>query len=353
MALQRTFFGALADGRIVEAIAIGTPGRVHARILTYGATLQSLCIPDRNGQFEDIVLGFGTIAGYEGHSDYFGATIGRFANRIAGGSFVLDGHFYTLAVNNPPNALHGGACGFDKVVWTIVSGDADRVTLRHISPDGAEGYPGRLTVQVTFAIGADASLTIAYAASTDAPTVVNLTNHSYWNLAGEASARSALGDRLMIAADAFTPVDAGLIPTGEVRQVAGTPFDFRRSTPIAARIGDTSDAQIGFGRGYDHNFILAGGVTTTPRLVARLEEPVSGRAMDILTTAPGLQFYSGNVLDGSAVGKGGRAYGRGDGLAFETQHFPDSPNQPLFPTTRLDPGQTWRQTTIYRFSVLR
>jgi aldose 1-epimerase len=351
----RGSFGTTQDGTPVDVVTLRANHGVSARIITYGATLQSLVVPDRNGRSDDVVLGYPDLATYESRPQYFGATVGRYANRIAGASFSLDGKVYSLAANNGPNALHGGNAGFDKVVWTITdvaSGPVASVALSYVSPDGEEGYPGTLRVRVIYELDDERTLTTRYEATTDKPTIVNLTNHSLFNLAGVESGRGILGHRLMINADAYTPVDATLIPTGELRGVAGTPFDFRRSFELGARIRDARDPQIVIGRGYDHNFVLNGGVTETPKLAARMEDPVSGRAMEVFTTEPGLQVYSGNFLDGTVVGKGDVVYRQSDGLALETQKFPDSPNQNAFPSARLDPGQTYRQTSYYRFSVV-
>ncbi len=351
----RAPFGATANGTPVEIVTLKGGHDITARIISYGATLQSLEIPDRAGHAGDIVLGYSDLTGYLERPAYFGATVGRYANRIAGAKFTLDGKTYTLAANNGPNALHGGIKGFDKVVWTIAdlkSGPKASVTLTYVSPDGEEGFPGTLRVSVTYELDDNRMLTTRYEATTDKPTIVNLTNHSLFNLAGVGANRSILGQRLMINAEAYSPVDSTLIPTGEQRRVTGTPFDFTKPYEIGARIRDASDAQIVIGRGYDHNFVLNGGVTSTPKLAARMDDPVSGRVMELFTTEPGVQVYSGNFLDGTIVGKGNAVYRQGDGLALEPQKFPDSPNQPAFPSARLDPGQTYRQTSFYRFSVL-
>ena len=347
-------FGTMPDGTTVEAITLTAGQGISARIISYGATLQSLLVPDRNGRLDDIVLGYPDLATYLTKPQYFGSTVGRFANRIAGAGFSLDGTIYSLAANDGSNSLHGGVRGFDKVVWTVdevASGPEASVRLVYISPDGEEGYPGTLTVSVTYSLDEAGTLTTSYEATTDKPTIVNLTHHSLFNLAGMASDRSVLDQQLMINADAFTPVDAALIPTGELRPVAGTPFDFRQSQAIGSRIRDAGDAQIVAGRGYDHNFVLNGGATERPKLAAGMEDPETGRVMELFTTEPGLQVYSGNFLDGTVAGKGNRIYRQGDGLALEPQLFPDAPNQPGFPSARLDPGQTYRQVSYYRFST--
>jgi aldose 1-epimerase len=348
----RSNFGTLRDGAAVDQVTLSNDRGVTARIIALGATLQSLVVPDRHGGKADIVLGYASLSDYVDHPSFFGATVGRYANRIKNGVFTLEGKTYHLAKNNGPNSLHGGTRGFDKVVWTIdrvESGKTSGVRLSHVSPGGEEGYPGTLHVAVTYRLTDRDELIIAYEATTDAPTVINLTNHSLFNLSGEGSSRSALDVRLTLNADAFTPVDAALIPIGELRPVAHTIFDFREGAVIAERVRDNRDTQIRFGRGFDHNYALNGGLTAQPKFAARLQEPVSGRAIDILTTEPGVQLYTGNFLDGTLTGKSGSAYRQGDGVALETQHFPDSPNQPAFPSTRLDPGQTYRQLTIYRF----
>lgn len=350
----RAPFGTLADGTEVESITLVSERGISARIITYGATLQSLLLPDRSGRIDDVVLGYPDLTGYLTKPQYFGSTVGRFANRIAGARFSLDGTAYSLAANDSANSLHGGTRGFDKVVWTIdeiASGPVASVRLTYVSPDGEEGYPGTLDVSITYSLDETGTLTTSYEATTDKPTIVNLTHHSLFNLAGTESMRSVLDQRLMISADAFTPVDSSLIPTGELRAVAGTPFDFRQSHEIGSRIRDASDEQIVMGRGYDHNFVLNGGTTDRPKLAARMEDPVSGRVIELFTTEPGLQVYSGNFLDGTVTGKGDRIYRQGDGLALEPQVFPDAPNQPAFPSARLDPGETYRQVSFYRFSL--
>lgn len=351
---ERTSFGTLPDGRTVEAISLTNRSGVKANILTYGAILQGLHMPDRDGKMADIVLGYSDLGSYVAKSNYFGGTIGRYANRIAGGRFTLDGKSYTLARNDALNALHGGNKGFDAVLWTILEvreGDTPSVTLGYVSPDGEEGYPGKLKVTATYSLNNANELKIEYRAFTDKPTIVNMTNHSYFNLAGEGSGKSIMAHRLTLVADAYTPVNASLIPTGELRDVAGTVFDFRQPTPIGARIRDGQEPQLVIGRGYDHNFVLNRDGTATPRLAARLEDPDSGRVLELLTDQPGLQFYSGNFLDGTVVGKSGTVYRQGDGLCLEPQLFPDTPNKPAFGSARLEPGQTYQATIIYRLST--
>ena len=349
----REVFGQL-DDKPVEAAVLTNAHGVRARIIAYGAALQELEAPDRSGRLADVVLSYPDMAGFLRKPQYFGATIGRYGNRIGGAAFALDGQTYRLFANDGGNTLHGGRRGFDKVLWTVSdvrSGPEASVTFSYVSPDGEEGYPGELRVSVTYALDDGDALTIRYSATTTRPTIVNLTNHSLFNMAGAASGRDVLGQRLTIAASAITPVDAGLIPTGALQPVAGGPFDFRTPRLIGERIRDGADPQLVVGRGYDHNFAIDGGVTATPRFVARFEDPVSGRTMEIASTEPGLQVYSGNFLDGTVVGKGGQVYRQGDGLALEPQHYPDSPHHPDFPATRLDPGQTYRQISVYRFSA--
>jgi aldose 1-epimerase len=312
----------------------------------------SLRVPDRAGQFADVVLGFDDLAGYVEKHPYFGSIVGRYGNRIARGKFTLDGVEYTLAVNNGPNALHGGLKGFDKQVWsaeTIEEEHAVGLRLSYVSADGEEGYPGALSVTVTYLLTNANELKIHYDAATDAPTVINLTNHSYFNLEG-AGRGTILGHEVHINADHFTPVDDTLIPTGELRPVEDTPFDFREPKPIGRDIA-AEDQQIVFGGGYDHNFVLSKQTPASLSLAARIHAPGSGRIMEVYTTEPGMQFYTGNFLDGSNVGKGGIVYEYRYGFCMETQHFPDSPNQPDFPSTVLRPGERYHSTTVYQFSA--
>lgn len=351
VAVSKSIVGRLPSGvEVVECRLTNNVG-TEATILTLGATLRTFEVADARGHFDDLVLGFDTVEEYLRGSDYFGATVGRYANRIANGRFSVGGKSYQLAINNVPNAEHGGAEGFDRRVWSIDGTDVANgaaLALSLVSPDGDQGYPGELTVHLTYTLTNDNELRIDYTASTSAPTVLNLTHHSYWNLAG-ATAGDALRARLSVEADAYTPVDAHLIPTGEVRPVAGTVFDFRTPQVIAARIRDGSDPQLALGRGYDHNFVLRGAPGSL-RPAARLEDPRSGRALELLTTEPGLQVYTGNFLSGAVLGKGQHLYRQGDAIALETQHFPDSPNHPHFPSTVLEPGREWSSTTVYRFS---
>lgn len=346
--------GTLADGRAVEAITLTNADGVSATIITYGATLQKLLVPGRDGVVADVVLGYDDAATYEALPNYFGVTVGRYANRIAGARFTLDGETYQLPANDGANSLHGGGAGFDKAIWRVVSvesGPTARVVLAHLSPAGDAGYPGNLDVRVTYSLDEDGALGIVFDAVTDAPTVVNMTNHALFNMAGAGAAEGALGNVLTIPAAAYTPVNASLIPTGELRPVAGTAFDFRAPRVIGQDIRDGNDEQLRFGRGYDHNFALDKGLTRTPEMAARLEHPASGRVLEVLTTDPGVQFYAGNFLDGTVVGKGGTIYRMGDGIALEPQKFPDAPNQPGFVTARVDPGQPYRHQMIYRVST--
>jgi aldose 1-epimerase len=351
--VARTPFGELADGTRVEAIELSNSGGVTARIITLGATLQSLAVPDREGTSADIVLGYSGADEYLEKPQYFGSTVGRYANRIAGGRFTLDGKDYSLPVNDGQNHLHGGPQGLDKVVWKIESAGAGspgaEVVLSYRSPDGDQGYPGTLDVTATYTLNDKNELAIEYRATTDKATIVNITNHAYFNLGGEAGGRDVMGHRLTMVADRYTPVDETLIPTGELRRVAGTAFDFREAEAIGLRIRDGSDQQIRYGRGYDHNFVINGAAGKL-RLGARVEDPLSGRVMEVLTTAPGIQFYSGNFLDATTTGKSGRVYRQGDALCLEPQVFPDSPNQPGFPSPRLDPGDTYANKMVFRFS---
>src|SRR5437588_1222591 len=326
-------FGATARGEAVSVYTLKNAHGIELRVLDYGGIIVSLRVPDRNGRLDDVVLGFDSLGDYERGSPYFGALIGRYGNRIARGRFTLDGRTYTLATNNGPNHLHGGARGFDKVVWAAAPferGDSVGLVLNYTSPDGEEGYPGTLRATVTYTLTNANQLIFDYHATTDRATPVNLTQHSYFNLAGDGKG-DILGHVVTLNADRFTPVDSTLIPTGEIRSVAGTPFDFRTPTPIGARI-EQHDQQLRYGPGYDHNFVLnKGGKDGEPTLAARVYEPTTGRVMEISTTEPGLQFYSGNFLDGTLRGKHGLVYRQRYGFAMETQHFPDSPSEPACP----------------------
>ena len=345
-------FGTLASGQAVQLFTLRNAHGIQLQFTNYGGIITSLKTPDRNGHFADIVLGYDNLAAYVANSPYFGAIVGRYANRIARGHFTLDGTTYTLAVNNGPNSLHGGLHGFDKVVWNarpFQNQEGQAVTLDYTSPNGEEGYPGTLHATVTYTLTPDDRLIVDYAATTDKATPINLSQHSYWNLAGGAS-RDILGHLLTINANATTPVDSTLIPTGEIAPVEGTPFDFRKSTPIGARI-DAADEQIKNGQGYDHNWVLNRTSTTEMQRAARVYEPNSGRTLEVSTTEPGMQFYTGNSLDGKLVGKSGRPYIRRSGFCLETQHYPDTPNHPNFPTTLLRPGERYHTKTAFTFGV--
>ncbi len=351
---KRFEFGHLADGTVIQGVELHNGSGASARIITLGATLQSLATPDRNGASADIVLGYADPQSYLDQPQYFGATVGRYANRIAGGRFSLDGKNYALETNDGLNHLHGGEVGLDKVVWSIESvesGATAAVTLAYTSAAGEGGYPGTLKMTARYALSDDNQLTIEYTATTDATTIVNITNHSYFNLAGESGTRDVLDHELTLYADYYTPVDATLIPTGERRPVRGTPFDFRAGEAIGSRIRDGGDEQIRFGRGYDHNFVLQREVQGL-QAAAKLVDPVSGRVLEILTTAPAIQFYSGNFLDATTMGKSGRLYRQGDALCLEPQVYPDAPNQPDFPSARLEPGESYRNLMVFRFSTL-
>ena len=348
-------FGKLPDGRAVTLYTLAAPGGLQVEIMDYGGAVVRLLAPDRRGQPADVVLGFGTGSDYPGRSPYFGALIGRVGNRIARGKFTLDGKSYSLTTNNAPGGipcqLHGGRIGFDKVLWHATPTTRDgrpALALTYTSADGEEGYPGKLDVEVVYSLTADHGLRLDYHATTTAPTPVNLTNHTYFNLKGEGEG-TILEHQLTIAAKRYTPVDAGLIPTGELAPVAGTPFDFTSAHAIGERLG-VADPQLKAGRGYDHNFVLDK-VDGALSLAATMHEPATGRTLEVFTTEPGLQFYSGNFLDGKLVGKSGRPYVSRGAFCLETQHFPDAINHPAFPSIVLRPGQTYQSTTIYRFSA--
>jgi len=340
-------FGTAPDGTPVEIYTLRNARGVEARICTYGGIVVSLKTPDRNGHFADVVLGYDSLDGYLKSSPYFGCLVGRYGNRIARGKFTLDGQTYSLATNNYPNALHGGLLGFDKRVWKaspVTTAHGPGLQLSYTSADGEEGYPGKLTVMAVYSLTADNGLRLDYTATTDKATVLNLTQHSYFNLAGKGD---ILGHVVEMPADRYTPVDSTLIPTGQLPPVEGTPFDFRKPTAIGARINQ-ADEQLKFGGGYDHNWVFAkkpGDLT----LLAKVTEPTTGRILEVLSTEPGLQFYTGNFLDGTITGKGGWTYQFRNGFCMEPQHFPDSPNQPNFPSVVLRPGQTYHNTIIYRF----
>jgi aldose 1-epimerase len=345
-----------ANGKQVDRYTLTNSRGMEVKILTYGGILQSIKVPDRRHRFANVTLGFATLDDYirTNNSPYFGALIGRYGNRIAKGQFQLNGTTYQLPINNPPNSLHGGTVGFDKLVWgatPVKHKNSVALVLTLTSPNGDQGYPGTLAVQVTYTLDNRNQIRMDYRAHLvggNLKTVINLTNHAYWNLTGEGTS-DIYDHQLKINASHYTPVDSTLIPTGEIATVSGTPMDFRHATPIGARIRDNFQ-QLVFGRGYDHNWVLdrhGSGL----ELAARLRDPRSGRVLEVLTDQPGMQFYSGNFLDGTLYGTSGHAYRQGDGLALETQHYPDSPNHPNFPSTVLSPGELYKTTTIYKFST--
>ncbi|HVS38417.1 MAG TPA: aldose epimerase family protein [Gemmataceae bacterium] len=351
--IEKSDFGKTEDGTPVEMYTLSNGTGMTAKIITYGGIITELDVPDRDGKMGDVVLGFDDLQGYLAGHPFFGAIIGRVANRVAKGKFTLNGKEYTLAVNNGPNSLHGGKKGFDKVVWKaepMDSKEGPQLLLTYVSKDGEEGYPGNLSAQVLYTLTHEGQLSINYTAKTDKATPVNLTNHSYFNLAGPASG-DILGHEIMIAADRYTPVDDTMIPTGEIKSVKGTPYDLTTPTKIGAHIDElkpnpaTKDPG-----GYDINYVLRGG-DKQPALAARVSDPKSGRIMEVYTTEPGLQFYTGNFLDGTNKGKGGVVYKQHQAFCLEADHFPDSVNHPDFPSTILEPGKTYSQTTIYKFSA--
>ena len=348
--IHQSVFGTMPDGREIGLYTLVNRKGVEAAITNYGGKVVSLVVPDRQGKMADVVLGFDNLAPYLGKEPHFGTLVGRYANRIARGRFTLDGVQYQLPLNEGENTLHGGAQGFGRRVWTPreLEGDSPALELTYLSADGEEGFPGNLSVKAVYTLTDANELRLDFTASTDKPTVVNLTNHSYFNLAGQGTG-DILNHLLMVNAGYFTPADSQQIPTGEIRSVEGTPLDFRRPTAIGARIGE-DDQQLKFGRGYDHNYVLDhdGGDLI---LAARVVEPESGRVLEVLTTQPGVQLYTGNFLDGTLRGKGGKAYPRRSAFCLETQHFPDSPNHANFPTTVLRPGQTYQETAVYKFST--
>ena len=341
--IQTSSFGQLPEGTAVDLYTLTNVHGLVAKVSTYGTIITELHVPDRQGRLGDVVLGFDNLAQYLKGHPYFGATVGRVANRIAKGTFVLEGKTCQLAINNGPNALHGGLKGFDKKVWKAEPQPGAAVKFSYTSPDGEEGYPGTVMVSVTVALTDNDELSLDYTATTDKPTPVNLTNHSYFNLAG---AGEVLAHELMLAADADTPVDAALLPTGEIKPVQGTPMDFTKPAAIGSRFSELKGNPVG----YDHNFVLRNGGKALS-LAARVIEPCTGRVMEVSTTEPGIQLYTGNFLNGSLTGKGGIVYGRHTAFCLETQHFPDSVNQPKFPSIILRPGQTYRQTTVHRFTT--
>ncbi|HLY61142.1 MAG TPA: aldose epimerase family protein [Terriglobia bacterium] len=350
--ITKSDFGKTPEGQVSDLYTLTNANGMQVAITNYGGRVVSILVPDRQGKMADVVIGFDHLDGYLATNPYFGALVGRYGNRIANARFKLDGVEYKLAANNGPNSLHGGLKGFDKVFWTAreSSKNPPALELTYISKDGEEGYPGTLTTKVVYTLEPDNALRIEYHATTDKDTVLNLTNHSYFNLAGAGNG-DILKHVMMINADRFTPVDANLIPTGELRNVAETPFDFHQPTVIGGRINSDNE-QIKLGGGYDHNFVL-NRTGSGPSLAARVFDPESGRELEVLTTQPGVQFYTGNFLDGTIQGKGGKAITRRSAFCLETQHFPDSPNHPKFPTSELKPGETYHYITIYKFSTIK
>lgn len=350
--LKKDNFGKTPTGTDVEIYTLTNKNGVEVKITNYGATITSIKVPDKNGKFDDVALGYDSLDGYLAKNPHLGSVAGRFANRIAKGEFKLNGKSYKLAKNNGENHLHGGPGGFYQQVWTATekepSKDGVGLVLKYLSKDGEEGYPGNLDVTVTYTLTDSNELKIDYAATTDKDTILNLTNHSYFNLAGAGNG-DILGHQLKVNAQQTTPVDKTMIPTGEVKPVAGTPFDFSKLTTIGSRIND-QDEQLILGKGYDHNFILNTGNSLSTQAV-EVYEPTSGRVMEVFTTQPGVQLYTGNFLDGTITGKGGKVYKQRYGFCLETQHYPDSPNRPNFPTVVLKPGQKFESTTIYKFSA--
>jgi aldose 1-epimerase len=349
--ITKSPFGTLSTGQAIEQYILKNKEGVEVNIITYGGIITKWTAPDKEGKLEDITLGCANLADYEKGTPFFGALVGRYGNRIAKGKFSLDGKTYTLATNNGPNHLHGGKKGFDKMVWsaTPIEGEEPALKLTYTSKDMEEGYPGNLSVEVVYTLKNDNALRIDYKATTDKKTVVNLTNHAYFNLAGQDKG-SILDHELLLKADRYLPVDKGLIPTGELKSVVKTPFDFTNLTKIGARINDSADIQIKYGGGYDHCWVFADS-SKALKMVGELFEPTSKRVMEVWTTEPAIQFYTGNFLDGTVMSKTGIAYQKRSGLCLETQHYPDSPNQPKFPTTVLQPNETYQSTTMYKFSV--
>jgi aldose 1-epimerase len=349
--ITKSDFGKTPDGTSVEIYTLRNAKGAEARILTYGGIVQSLYMPDKNGNLGDIVLGYDSLDGYLTNSPYFGALVGRYGNRIGGAKFTLEGQTYELAKNNNGNSLHGGLKGFDKVVWTaqpMVTSHGPALILTYLSKDGEEGFPGNLLVTAIYTLTDNNELKLEYTATTDKPTVVNLTHHSYFNLAGQGNG-TILDEIVYINADKTTPVDSGLIPTGDLADVTGTPFDFRKPTAIGARIDDP-DTVLQYGPGYDHNWVINKPLGKFG-LMARVTDPKTGRIMEVWSDQPGLQFYAGNFLDGTIVGKEGKVYQRRYAFCMEPQHFPDSPNKPQFPSVELKPGQTYHNTIVYKFSA--
>jgi aldose 1-epimerase len=338
-----------ADGKPVKLFTLNNAKGSEAKIMNYGGIVQSLKVADRAGKFDDVVLGYDNVDGYIKVTPYFGCLVGRYGNRIGGAKFTLDGQTYTLATNNGPNSLHGGIKGFDKVVWNVVKATANSLALQYLSKDGEEGFPGNLNVTAIYTLTDDNELKLTFKAATDKATVVNLTHHSYFNLKGQGKG-DILGHEVYINADKTTPVDSTLIPTGEFADVTGTPFDFRKPMPIGARINDPNPV-LQYGPGYDHNWVINQVKPGELTLQARVTEPTTGRIMEVWSDEPGLQFYAGNFLDGSIAGKGGKVYQKRTGFCLEPQHYPDSPNKTNFPSVVLRPGQTFKNTIVYKFSA--
>jgi aldose 1-epimerase len=352
-AAQSTF-GTMPDGRSVPAVKLSNANGIETTVIALGATLQSVIMPDRDGKKADVALGYDNLDDYLKQPQYFGSTVGRFANRLAGGRFKLDGKTWQTPINNGANALHGGTLGFDKVLWEVTSvksGPTASVTLRYVSPDGDQGYPGTMTIDATYSLSDKNELTIEYVATSDRPTIANITNHAYWNLSGEGSTNGAMGHVVTIPAETYLPTDSGAIPTGEYRPVTGTVFDFRKPTAVGERVRDASDEQIRFGRGYDHNWVIGRSVTADEHLMAKVEDPASGRGFELWSNQPGLQMYSGNFFDATTHGKAKKIYRIGDAIVMEPQIFPDAPNQKDFPSARLAPGETYRNVMTYRLTT--
>lgn len=351
--IEKTSFGTSKDGRQVDLYTMTNPHGMVVKFMTYGGVITEIDVPDRNGQIGDVVLGCRTLMDYESQPFHFGALIGRYANRIANAQFTLEGREYHLIANNQKNTLHGGPNGFDKALWQVKVHDSDdgdiSATLSYTSPDGEEHFPGTLNVQVTYTLTNANELRLDYEATTDKDTVLNLTNHTYFNLAGNGSG-PVFRQMLQVNADRYTPIDGSGIPTGELAPVADTPFDFRHMVPFGARL-DSGDQQMLYAHGYDHNFVLNKPASDSLPLAARAYDPGSGRILEVRTTQPGLQVYTSNALNGSVAGSSGKAYRQSDAFALETQHFPDSPNKPQFPTTELKPGQIFKATTVYAFNT--
>jgi aldose 1-epimerase len=349
--IKRSVFGKMSDGQVLDLFTLTNQRGMTLKVTTYGARIVSILAPDRQGKLADVVLGFDNAEGYLGANPYFGAIIGRYANRLAKGEFKLDGKVYHVPINNGPNSLHGGTIGFDRRVWTgrEISQDPATLEMTYLSKDGEEGYQGNLHVKVVYTLENDDAIRIDYEATTDKDTVLNLTNHSYFNLHGQGNG-NVLKTVMMINSSEVTPIDAGLIPTGKFESVAGTPLDFRKPTALGARIDDNNQ-QLKYAGGYDFNYVLNRDGKKGLVLAARAYDPESGRVLEVLTTQPGIQLYTGNFLDGTIHGKGGAVYGKRSAFCLETQHYPDSPNHPNFPSTELKPGQTFHQVTVFKFST--